>query len=99
MADRRPRGREGVRYRPFLHRLATRWRLGGFALNDGTGVIVEVEGDPVVLGLFMGELVDDAPPHASVEELAASKVPVRGEREFRIEPSAGGASRRVRSAH
>jgi hydrogenase maturation protein HypF len=81
---------QGVGFRPFVHRLATRWGLGGFALNDGRGVIVEVEGDPVVLGLFTGELVDDAPPHASVEELATSRVPLRGEREFRIEASAEG---------
>jgi hydrogenase maturation protein HypF len=80
---------QGVGFRPFVHRLATRWGLGGFALNDGSGLVVEVEGDPIVLGLFEGELVDDAPPHASVQELATSRVPTRGEREFRIEPSAG----------
>jgi hydrogenase maturation protein HypF len=80
---------QGVGFRPFVHRLATRWKLGGFALNDGQGVVVEVEGDPIVLGLFEGELVDDAPPHASVEELSTSRVPLRGEREFRIEASAG----------
>jgi hydrogenase maturation protein HypF len=80
---------QGVGFRPFVHRLATRYRLGGFALNDGGGVVVEVEGDPIELSLFEGELVDDAPPHSSVEELATSRVPTRGEREFRIEPSSG----------
>ena len=80
---------QGVGFRPFVHRLATRWGLAGFALNDGHGLIVEVEGDPVVLGLFQGELVEEAPPHASVEELATSRVPVRGESGFRIEPSSG----------
>jgi hydrogenase maturation protein HypF len=80
---------QGVGFRPFVHRLATRWKLGGFALNDGRGVIVEVEGDPVVLGLFEGELVEDAPPNASVEEVATSQVAPRGEREFRIEASSG----------
>ncbi len=78
---------QGVGFRPFVHRLATRWGLGGFALNDGGGVVVEVEGDPIVLGLFTGELVDDAPPHASVEEMSTALVPLRGEREFRIERS------------
>jgi hydrogenase maturation protein HypF len=83
---------QGVGFRPFVHRLATRWGVGGFALNDGSGVVVEVEGDPVVLGLFTGELVEEAPPHASVEKLATSRVPLRGEREFRIESSAGAAA-------
>jgi hydrogenase maturation protein HypF len=83
---------QGVGFRPFVHRLATRWGVGGFALNDGSGVVVEVEGDPVVLGLFTDELVEEAPPHASVEKLATSRVPLRGEREFRIESSAGAAA-------
>ncbi len=80
---------QGVGFRPFVHGLATRWGLGGFALNDGVGLVVEVEGDPIKLSLFEGELVEEAPPHASVEELASSRVPPRGEREFRIERSAG----------
>ncbi len=33
--------------------------------------------------------MDDAPAHASVEEMSTSLVPPRGEREFRIEPSSG----------
>jgi hydrogenase maturation protein HypF len=81
---------QGVGFRPFVHRLATRWGLAGFALNDGRGVVVEVEGDPAILSLFEGELVEEAPPHASVEEVSRSSVPVRGERKFRIEQSGDG---------
>jgi hydrogenase maturation protein HypF len=80
---------QGVGFRPFVHRLATRWGLAGFALNDGGGVVVEVEGDPVKIGLFEDELLEDAPPHASVEQTASSAVPPRGESEFRIERSEG----------
>ena len=32
---------QGVGFRPFVHGLAARHRLGGFVLNDGRGVVVE----------------------------------------------------------
>ena len=37
---------QGVGFRPFVHGLAARHRLGGFVLNDGRGVVVEAEGLP-----------------------------------------------------
>ncbi len=36
---------QGVGFRPFVYGLATRRGLGGFVLNDGDGVVVEVEGE------------------------------------------------------
>jgi hydrogenase maturation protein HypF len=79
---------QGVGFRPFVHRLATRYRLGGFVLNDGSGVVVEVEGEPEALSSFTQGLSEEAPPLASVEMIGASYLPPHGEREFHIEPSA-----------
>ena len=37
---------QGVGFRPFVHRIATRGDLAGSVWNDGDGVVVEVEGAP-----------------------------------------------------
>ena len=81
---------QGVGFRPFVHRLASRHGLGGFALNDGRGVVVEVEGDSDALRSFSEALSREAPPLASVDHLDTAEIPALGDREFRIEPSRGG---------
>ena len=47
IARRRYRARgvvQGVGFRPFVYRLAREHGLGGYVLNDGDGVVIEVEG-------------------------------------------------------
>jgi hydrogenase maturation protein HypF len=72
---------QGVGFRPFVHRLASRHGLGGFALNDGRGVVVEVEGDSEALRSFSKALTEEAPALAAVEEIGSATVPARGERD------------------
>jgi hydrogenase maturation protein HypF len=81
---------QGVGFRPFVHGLASRHGLGGFVLNDGRGVVVEVEGPPVSLAAFTAEIVDDAPPLARIDFVAVESIDPGDEREFRIERSGGG---------
>ena len=81
---------QGVGFRPFVHRLASERGLGGFALNDGRGVVVEVEGDSDALRDFTDALREEAPALASVEAVDSVPVGARGERDFRIELSAAG---------
>jgi hydrogenase maturation protein HypF len=81
---------QGVGFRPFVHGLASQHALGGFVLNDGGGVVVEAEGEPESLGRFMSAITEEAPALARIDYLAAEAMAPRGEREFRIEPSAGG---------
>jgi hydrogenase maturation protein HypF len=80
---------QGVGFRPFVHRLASRRALGGFVLNDGRGVLVEAEGEPASLDDFADALADETPPLAQIEAIDASHVNPRGESAFRIEPSTG----------
>src|SRR5436190_1388140 len=78
---------QGVGYRPFGYGLARRHSLGGFVLNDGTGVVVEAEGDGRALDAFAAGLRDEAPVLARVESVAAAPLAALGERAFSILPS------------
>ena len=73
---------QGVGFRPFVYRLAREHGLGGYVLNDGDGVLIEIEGPE--LDTFAGELVSRAPSLASVRAVTAEPVAPLGETEFRI---------------
>ncbi len=75
---------QGVGFRPYVFRLATSLELAGFILNDGRGVLLEVEGPPGRVEDFLGRLPSEAPPLAAVEAVVAEEAPVTGERGFRI---------------
>jgi hydrogenase maturation protein HypF len=81
---------QGVGFRPFAYRLAGELDLGGFVLNDGGGVGLEVEGEPGRVDEFLRRLVAEAPSLAAVEALEPAEIEALGERGFRILPSAGG---------
>ena len=78
---------QGVGFRPHVHGLATRLRLGGFVKNADGGVLIEVEGEPQAIDRFLAELTAEPPPLARIEELRWSSRPPRGDSRFRIEPS------------
>ena len=75
---------QGVGFRPYVFRLATELKLGGYILNDERGVLLEVEGVPERVDEFLVRLPDDAPPLAVVERVSAEDATAIGEREFRI---------------
>jgi hydrogenase maturation protein HypF len=83
---------QGVGFRPFVHGLAGRHRLGGYVLNDGEGVVIEAEGDRASLDAFAASLRRDAPPLARVQAVTAESVELRGDERFAVaasRPSAG----------
>jgi hydrogenase maturation protein HypF len=67
---------QGVGFRPFVHRLATELGLSGFVGNDGSGIFVEVQGDPADVDRFSDRLVAEAPTLAVVEGVEASAVDI-----------------------
>lgn len=78
---------QGVGFRPYVHSLARRLDLAGWVGNDAHGVFVEVEGPSDALTRFQEGLRDDPPPLALIHRMTATRLPVRGERGFRIAPS------------
>ena len=57
---------QGVGFRPFIHDLATRLGLRGFVRNRTGDVLIEREGEPQALDLFLAELTTRPPPLARI---------------------------------
>jgi hydrogenase maturation protein HypF len=66
---------QGVGFRPFVWRRATRLGLSGWVENDAAGVTLEVEGSPDAVGLFLDGLAAAPPPLAAIGTLVATDVP------------------------
>ena len=81
---------QGVGFRPFVYRLATRGALDGRVWNDGDGVVVEVQGASTSLDAFVAAIVEEAPPLALVSSVVAERVAPVGELGFVVVPSHGG---------
>ncbi|MFZ5646628.1 MAG: carbamoyltransferase HypF [Bacillota bacterium] len=82
---------QGVGFRPFIYNLARQFGLAGFVLNDGRGVMLEVEGAPDDVDRFSGQILKLAPPRAVVERLRCRELTPAGDCAFTIIPSASEA--------
>jgi hydrogenase maturation protein HypF len=78
---------QGVGFRPFVYRLARGHSLAGWVLNEGEGVEIHVEGCAAEVDSFVGELVRQAPPAASITALDVREANPGGLREFTIHAS------------
>ena len=78
---------QGVGFRPFVYGLAQRHALTGFVLNDGTGVVIEAEGEVAALDAFGAALRNEAPPLARVDGIESEPLAPSGGSAFTIEAS------------
>ncbi len=85
---------QGVGFRPFVHRLALRHRLGGWVRNASGDVQIAIEGDPAELDAFVAELRSEAPPLARIEAVALESGAPEGLERFTILKSAHEPDRR-----
>jgi len=89
---------QGVGFRPFTHRLARRFALGGWVKNGGDGVEIFAEGSPDALDAFARALVSEAPPAARIASTDVADAGCCGLQSFEIRESAGAARPTVRIA-
>ena len=66
---------QGVGFRPFIWRRATRLGLAGWVENDAAGVTAEVQGPVDRVAAFLDGLEGEVPPLASIERLCVVDVP------------------------
>ncbi len=81
---------QGVGFRPHVYNLARRLGLAGFVLNDGAGVIVELEGAAETIDEFVGQLKAAPPPRARIDALEEEELEPRNEEAFVIAESLPG---------
>lgn len=81
---------QGVGFRPFVHRLAARLSLNGWARNTAAGLELELEGSADALDTFQRALRTDPPPLAVIEGIHTEDMPATGETGFAILPSTAG---------
>jgi hydrogenase maturation protein HypF len=67
---------QGVGFRPFVWRRATRLGLSGWVENDSAGVTAEVQGPAECVQAFLDGLVDEAPALAIVHRVDVEDVPI-----------------------
>ncbi|NTW51128.1 MAG: carbamoyltransferase HypF [Chlorobiaceae bacterium] len=82
---------QGVGFRPFVWRLAGRYRLAGFIRNTASGVLIEVEGLPDSLDAFGEAMFSERPPLARITRFDTETIePVGDESGFAISGSVDG---------
>ncbi len=57
---------QGVGFRPFVHRVASRMRLRGWVRNDTQGVLIRASGEEEAVQALVRSLESEAPPAARV---------------------------------
>jgi hydrogenase maturation protein HypF len=80
---------QGVGFRPFIYTLANRYNLLGFVLNDGGGVIIEVQGNIKSVAKFVQEIELSAPPLSRIDALNVENMQCKADEAFSIVASQG----------
>ena len=83
---------QGVGFRPFVHRLASRFGLHGSVRNQNGEVLIEVEGRARSLDQFVAALTSQPPPLARIDEVRSVSQRPRGDPLFQIDPSTADAT-------
>jgi acylphosphatase len=75
---------EGVGFRAFVFRLATRMKLCGFVASGPGSMAIEIEGARSTLGEFLEELWLGVPKRARIDQLSCHSGPPLGAAGFQI---------------
>lgn len=75
---------QGVGFRPFVHKIATRLGLTGWVKNSSQGVFIEVEGGREILDTFLTRLHAEKPPLAYFQSVETAFLDATGAHDFKI---------------
>ena len=78
---------QGVGFRPFVYRLAKRYLVSGWVLNDLDGVFIHAEAESPLLDEFVTELHMYPPAAAKITEVELKEVPLQDCTGFEIRES------------
>ncbi|MFA6438928.1 MAG: carbamoyltransferase HypF [Bacteriovoracaceae bacterium] len=78
---------QGVGFRPFIYRLATEMHLHGWVSNTPQGVLIEVEGNQLILNSFIARVHSEKPPLSSIHSCETSFLDPLGFDDFEIRKS------------
>lgn len=78
---------QGVGFRPFVYRLAKKYRLNGNVANRSDGVVVKIQGDAQVIEKFVQDIVKYAPPAALIKQIKSILINNSSFSDFEILPS------------
>lgn len=84
---------QGVGFRPWVFRVATRLELSGEVYNTPRGLSIEAFGSVHALEALVSAIQQEAPPAARVRSLESTSLAWRDSAGFRIRPSVEGAER------
>jgi hydrogenase maturation protein HypF len=63
---------QGIGFRPFIYRLAAELRLSGWVKNSLRGILIEAEGSPSRLEVFLLRIEKEKPPGSFIQSLEFS---------------------------
>lgn len=86
---------QGVGFRPFVYRLAKELCLSGFVSNNLSGVLIEIEGIPSKLELFLERLVKEKPVIAEINSITQNILSIKADKDFLIFKSEHAGNRQV----
>lgn len=81
---------QGVGFRPFIYRLASLHRLGGFVQNTAHGVMIMVSGDETTLNQFISDIKKKSPSAAKIISSQTEEVDHLNFKDFKIKSSTKG---------
>ena len=75
---------QGVGFRPTVFRYATQFGLCGYVCNTPQGVIIEVEGEELIVGAFFHQLASAPPKQALISEFQKEVCDSKGYKRFEV---------------
>jgi hydrogenase maturation protein HypF len=78
---------QGVGFRPFICRLAMKYKLNGEVDNRTNCVLINIEGDEKKITDFCNDITKYAPPASRIKSIEKKRKPVNGYKKFSIATS------------